>query len=235
MMNILQPGMTTLPAQIPNISVPTIVKEPETHIIPLWLRDTFARVQPTPILNYDGPPATSDYTEYAANAAVRLEAGASKHFLSGDKMFGYLYRHINQDMCNGIVTIVIPGLRNLYWTNRTLLPRDEQQPVEAAQTKPLPRFHNIYSYDSLSNYRQIANVPEYQLIGSITPYDVIHIPVRYFVDRINFQQPIEAELTPTDIKIQLSYEPYDFWDDEYQNIINHVDLTCGVPTAQIVQ
>jgi len=190
--------------------------------IPVWLRDTYARIEDKAIVKFDSFPKVNERSEIAALAAINSEPGGSKHFITSNKMFGYLYR--NTKLCRGIITIVIPNLRNLYWDNRYSLVRSEQIPLETAMDKHLPVFYDIFDYRGLQYYRNFANVPEYQIIGNITPYDVVHVSAVDFIDRINKNQPILIGIPDTNIIISLDYEQYDLWDDQLQKLITNITL-----------
>ena len=193
-------------------------------IIPLRLEDLFARVQADRIFNWNGYTETSFFSEDAANAAVRMESGGSRLFLKANNMFGYLFRNISASMCSNVVNIIIPGLRNLYWQYRHLLPANEQNLLAISMQRELPSFTNIYSYRSLQYYGEKANISEYQLLGSITPYDVVHVPVEHFIDLLNRNQSIKVQLSPLPIIIDITYHDYDFWDNEYQKLIRYIDI-----------
>ena len=76
----------------------------------------------------------------------------------------------------------------------------------------------------LLNDETSSMVPMFQVYGNITPYDSVHIPVKYFLESINQKIPIIVELEGIGISIQFSYEEYDFWDPEKNRIIDTIDL-----------
>lgn len=91
-----------------------------------------------------------------------------------------------------IITFTMKGLRNLYYSNRDQLDQDTTIDLQIAIASP---------------------------IDEITRFDVFHISVCDFIDLIRSNESIEIQLSPTNLLIELQYEPYDFWSDEYQQII----------------
>lgn len=189
--------------------------------IPIWLRDTYARVHSQPIYKLEGPLSETIITEEAALAS--LTSSSSDLFLSGADVFTHLSRN---NVCDSTVTIVIHSLRDLYWNMRHMLPQSEVELLQIAMTQPLPKFKNIFDYSSLEKYRENYPLRLYQLFGTITPFSVIHIPVTHFVDALNAKQPLQIMLAGTGIVIQLAYEAYDFWDPETQSLIESVNNVC---------
>lgn len=204
----------------PSISRPSISRPLVT--IPIWLRDTYARVHSTPINNFQGLMNEDAAAEDAARDAVTRTD--SELFLSGGDVFTYLNRNLSRNLCDQTVTIVIHSLRDLYWNIRQTLPREEVNQLEIALRYPLPRFKDIFEYSSLEALRDTIPSPLYQLFGTLTPFSVIHIPVRHFIDTINRGNPIRVALTDTDIVIELHYEAYDFWDPSSESLVTHIDI-----------
>jgi hypothetical protein len=201
----------------------------QSRIIPIWLRDTYARIQSDSLYDLKGYNEENVNSEMGARDSLSKGISKSDLFLSGGDVFIYLNRNLDHGVCSQTVSIIIHGLRDLYWTNRSMLSIDELPLLQLAMRQPLPTFKNIFEYKSLEPFRDIINTPMYQLFGIITPYSVIHIPVRHFIESINRNEPIQAALTGTDIIIQLNYQPYDFWDFDTQSIINHINLDSRCP------
>jgi hypothetical protein len=195
-------------------------------IIPIWLRDTYAHVQDNPIYDLQGYFEEDRISEVAAYNQLNLDSNnfEANFFLRSSDIFTYISKH--QDMCDRVITIVIHGLRDVYWDNRKLLPPDEVVELELAMRQPLPVFRNIFDYKSLAGLTDRIRTPLFQLFNTITPFSVINIPVRYFIESINMNAPIQVELMGTNIILQFDYEPYDFWDFSTQKLITHIDLQC---------
>jgi hypothetical protein len=196
-------------------------------IIPIWLRDTYARVQPEPLLHLEGHIEENRNTEIEAAKALSHQSlpTGENLFLRSSDIFAFLSKHAG-DICDQTVAIIIRGLRDLYWNNRFSLSDDELIQLDIATRKPLPSFKNVFEYSSLEKYRDIFNTPMFQLFGDITEYNVINVPVKYFIESLNNNVPIQAEILGTGIIIQFDYEMYDFWDPDTESIINHIDLKC---------
>jgi len=174
-------------------------------IIPLWLRDVYGKVNSSPIYEMQGALNLDKGSEYQANELYDAE----QLFLKGDDLFAYIKDH--PDVIKQNVTIVIKGLTNLFWERRKLLP-EEIQNLSNAINQPAPDFKNVAEYQSLRN----IDSPLYQLFGNITPYNMLYIPVRDFVNSINQNIPIQVKINGLGIIISLHYRDYDFWDPKTQ-------------------
>lgn len=206
---------------IPLISIPqtpTIVPSTESglEIIPIWLRDTYAFIHSEPIYNFQGPLNESDTAEEIAKDFLQT---GSNLFISGGDVFTFLSRN---NLCDHTITLVIHSLRDLYWSVRNSLPREEVDRLEIALKQPLPHFKNIFEYKKLESKRDSYPSPLYQMFGTLTPFSVLHIPVRHFIQALNAQQPLQVVLNGTEIMIQLDYKLYDFWDPATQSLITHI-------------
>jgi len=208
--------------QLNELLFPSTIKS--SRIIPIWLRNTYVRVQPVPLYNLTGYYEENLNTEIAAKESLSKDISKSDLFISGGDVFSYLNKNLDHGICNQTINIIVQGLRDLYWNNRNMLYRNELTRLELAMKQPLPRFKNIFEYKSLQPFRDVINTKMFQLFGAITPFSVIHIPVRNFIEFINRNEPIQVTLTGTDITIQFNYQPYDFWDFDTQSMINYIDL-----------
>lgn len=192
--------------------------------VPVHLRSTFCRIEPNIIKNYDGPTEVSYLTEEAALSTVMNGQGGSLHFLTGDNMFAYVYKMIKSDKCSHKITFVVPGLRNLYWNHRKQLSDSDLSELKIAMNKPEPTFHDIFVYDRMFEYKKNADVSEYQIIGSITPFDVVHLPMIKFVYLLNNKGKLLFKLMSTNVILELQYEKYDFWDNEYNKLLENIEI-----------
>jgi hypothetical protein len=188
----------------------------------IYLRDTYGRIESDPIYDFNGYRRYEQGREAAIRAVNDYKLG-SKHFLRTTNLYGYLDRTINE-RCNDIITIVIPNLRNVYFNNRQRLSEEERRKLTVAVQEPLPKFKSIYDYPDLEILATEAHVPEYQVYGDITKYDVLHLPVRLFVEQINKREPLIFILKDVNVKISLSITPDDFWDNEYHRLITNVRI-----------
>ena len=195
-------------------------------IIPIWLRDTYARVAAQPLYNLQGPFVEDITTEALARDEIVKGLTGSNLFISGGDVFGHLHRTLTDATCNDVITIVIRGLRDLYWNHRDTLPPDELSQLDLSMRQPLPSFKNIFEYRSLAPLREVMNIPMYQAFGTITSYSVVHIPVRHFIQAINMNAPIDIALQDTNVIIRLDYESYDFWDFETESLVKYIDLNA---------
>lgn len=214
--------------QLNQLLYPVINKEP--LIIPIWLRDTYVRTQPDLLYELNGFNEENRDTEIAAIDSLSQGITKSDLFLSGGDVFIYLNRNLDHEVCSQTINIIIRNLHDLYWTNRDTLSEIQIRQLEIALKQPLPTFKNIFEYKSLDQLRNTINMPMFQLFGTITPFNVIYVPVIDFIESINKNEPIRAILPGTDIIIELHYQPYDFWDFDTNSLINHIDIEsrCNV-------
>jgi len=202
--------------------------EEGANIYEIPLRDTFTRFSPEKILRHSGwkEEEEGEGSARAARAAAEMELGGSKLYLSGDDMFGYLWRNLFGSNCNDVITIVVPGLRELFLDYLEYLDLEEQEMVKyVVENVPAPRFKNIYDYPELGRLGTRANVSEYQLFGEITPYDVVHFDVKNFVRAINSKSTIADIIIPNVLVVEFPYVESDFFDEEYQTYITRINLT----------
>lgn len=171
--------------------------------ISVYLRDTHATVQPHKITNWYG------FDEKDKEILTSL-SGAT-NFIKGHKIFSFLSKNFSPDNANDIVNIVIPGLRSKYYSNRKFLSEEEQKILELFSNRPVPKFINVSGEQT-----------DFQLFGSITQYDVLHIPVADFIRTLNNKEPLLIKLDALDIIIELSYSRSDFWDSKSQQLIEYI-------------
>jgi hypothetical protein len=124
-----------------------------TEVIPLRLRNVYARIEQIPIYEYRGKLDEIDE-----------ELKDNTIFISEDDIFAYSKNNVY----TGIVTIVISNLRDLYRDNRNTLPTEMINKLRVEMNKPSVKFRGIAD-------------GTYQLFGNVTPYDVLHILVSYFI------------------------------------------------------
>ena len=166
-----------------------------TEVLPLWLRDVFGRIEKIPVYEYRG--LLDGIDDEQVNNSI---------FISADDIFAYCSK---QKLYTGMLVIAIPNLRDLYWNKRKLLSVEEVNKLSIEMEEPPTRFRDIGS-------------GMYQLFGNITPYDIIHIPVSYFIECLNRKVSIEVMLNNTNTTIRLDYLQHDFWDVEEEQLIENI-------------
>lgn len=198
--------------------------------IDIYLRDVYARVQSSAITEFTGLSTQNDDSERAAIKRITTGEFSQEYFLKATDIYRYLYRHKSSHE-HDIVTIVIPGLRDQYYSNKLMFNTDERQDITIKMSTPRPTFFNIWDYKKLEHYQdiftRISNDPvldsgliEYQVFGEITPYDVVHISVKDFIQAINDRQPIIINIPL--MTITLWYEPSDFFDPQFDMVLTQV-------------
>lgn len=212
----------------------------QSQLIKIWLRDTYSQIHPTPIYDIEGfDPSISRSRIYPNDNLIylldNLKIHADKYsddifypdsdlFLNSSDIFGYLNKNIKHGVCDAYIIIVINNLRDIYWNNRHLLPQEELPALELSTEKYLPTFVNIFDYQALNEYATSISTPIYQLYGDISPYNVVNIPVKYFIESINTNQSIKVKISDINTTIELNYEPYDFWSFANESIVNYIDI-----------
>lgn len=195
-------------------------------IIPLWLRDIYAKVEQYPISTREGLEEVSRDTEALAAAELQKLLPDTSLFIGGSDLYSYLSRYITNEMCDHVITFVITNLRDLYWNMRLNLSIEQQVQLDRAMNKSLPHFQNIFDYPSLQNLGPELPTHLFQLIGDITPFSVIHVPVRDFINAVNNKLPVLVWLPELAIIIQLSYQEADFWDTQVGQLIDYIPISC---------
>lgn len=165
------------------------------EVIPMWLRDLFGRIEQDYVYEYRGTLNENDDSRDVKNL-----------FMSANNIFPYLSKN---KIFAGIITIIIPNLRDLYWNKRNLLTSEEIIKLSSRMNEPLTKLEYI-------------GLGQFRLKGNVTPYDVLHIPVDYFIQSLNEKISIEIVLNKMNTIIRLDYSPHDFWDFETQQLINNI-------------
>lgn len=115
----------------------------------------------------------------------------------------------------------------------------ERPVIDATIDRPSFEFYDIYDYPSVSETIRNDDLAQYQLIGKVTPYDVLHISVNdyvtyiknkvpitiavnSYVTRIENGVPITVIIPNNELMMELDYEEYDFWDQAYSAIIDNI-------------
>jgi hypothetical protein len=196
-------------------------------VIPVWLRDIYAKVEPYPLLDVEGLEEVSKDTEQLAALELQKLLPKTSLFIRGSDLYSYLSRYITADMCNHVITFVIVSLRDLYWNMRLNLSIQQQAQLDMVMNKRAPQFQNIFDYPLLQDLGPEVPTHLYQLIGDITPFNVVHVSVRDFINAVNNKLPIPVWLPELAIIIQLSYEEADFWDTQVGQLIDYIPIDCG--------
>lgn len=180
------------------------------------LSNTYGGVGPDRIFYMKGFDVIGEQSEYSAYLKLNMQGGRI-HFLEGNKIFGYIRRNIRKH-CGDTVTLIVPGLRDIYKTHIELFPDDY---YNINNINDDFSFYNVYNYASFRYMNK--NVNEYQLVGTITQYDVLHIPVVIFLALMNNKEPLIFKLNEY-ITIYITYTNSDFFDIEYQKELNYIDI-----------
>lgn len=187
------------------------------------LRQIYSRFQRKKIFYMYGfdPDIDIDFLHENAMHTFNMTGYGSSHFLSGNNMFGYIHRNLDTSTCNNWITFVIPDLRTIYLRNIEQLDDTKRELLlESVDTNP-PTFHNASSIKGNIELSRMFNYFEYQLLGEITPFDVLHITAKDFVYCINHKIPLKFILNDLQIIITLTYIEEDFWDTQYQENLTY--------------
>lgn len=157
------------------------------------------------VMNWCGYKRPDEEAESVVVEAL-TKSDRSRLFMPGDQAF--------KSSRNGEwVTFIIPGLRQIY---PEVDNKDRNYLLQTmCSGKELPTFYNIDEYGSIKG-RQPDIL--YQLIGDITPYDVLHVRVEDLKDTMRFNLP-----DANGSIITLRYERKPFIDmDVKENKFNNV-------------
>lgn len=196
-------------------------------IIGLNLRDLYGRYQEDKINNWIGLKKENmkdGIGERAAIDSLELRETGSKNFMKCNDIVVFLARNYSKEQENFYVNIVVPGLQSKYFENRNFLTKDERDTLEFVRNSEQPIFFDIYKYRSVKKYKKYVNIREYQLFGSLNPYEVLNIPVKHFINSLNEKKPINVKLGDTNLVIQLQYETSDFYDKAIEKTIGKINI-----------
>lgn len=149
-----------------------------------WVRESFelkkcfSRIESEAIFRGRGVAS-----EDTAVAAVNMTTGGSRNWLNTNRMYEYLHRNPSHVRRNDIVTVCVPGLREMY--SDYVYGEYKAEYIRQTRNADLIGFANIYRYRSLRHWESRINMYEYQLDGQITGFDVLHFKVHDFVRMMN--------------------------------------------------
>lgn len=152
----------------------------------VWLRDIYGTINKKKIYN------SSEET---------------LQFYPGNELF-YLISRYYKDM-SGIITLVIPGIRTIYYKYKDELSENDKGPLQLAFRSPLPKFDTtdgVYSVDE-----------------NLMPYDVVHITIRDFAKILAKKEELSIFLYPTTVKLNFLYDNSDFWSTKEQRMVDKLE------------
>lgn len=180
------------------------------------IRTLYIKIYKQPIFFIQGSINDDSFAEETAKSM--LEQGLKSNlFILCDDLVKYLDKYMNYELCDSVITFVICGLRELYWTYRDRLSKDEFIQLDISMSQPPPDFKNIFRYSWAEEYYNKFNMDLFQPFGIIGPYDVIHVPFLKFVRNVVIGLPIHVELSDLNIVLELHYNE---WDDEINKLID---------------
>jgi hypothetical protein len=188
----------------------------------LWLRDVYLHSQDDLLHSLVSFSEVSQESEDEAQKELRKPFDKSKLFMTGNNIFEYLGANILAR--DKVLSIVIVGLRDHYVSNSSRLSDELQLDLRIAEGEPRVMFKDIFEYPSLSNMSDHVNIRLYQVIGTVTPFDVINIPADYLITCINNKQPINLVIPHLHEPLVLEWELYDLWNNAYQSVVDKIDL-----------
>ena len=127
-------------------------------------------------------------------------------FYKGNELF-YIITKYHKNL-SGIITLVVPGLRNIYYKYRDELSEDDMGPLNLAIRSELPTFETTDGIYSVNEY--------------LMPYDVVHISVRDFTKTLDEKKELSITLSPTSVKINFLYDMSDFWAKNAQKLVTNL-------------
>ena len=209
---------------------------------PMWLENTYAILRNTPITYLEGyleeDPENDEKTDQERQDAQRIYAEdmktkITKLFVKGTDMYVTLATLLKMnekidDMCNFTICLVNKTFRDIYIENKRNLSEEESYNLEMrTKNQPQPVFKSIFEYKRLSKYAH-DSIPMYQLFNDIMPYDVINVPIKYFVECINNAVPITISIAEIKVTLQIDYDKKNLWDPYHKKFINYInpELFC---------
>lgn len=191
----------------------------------LNLRDVFVYVNGNErIINWSGFKTVSPDSELAAlNALQEKGSPRSKLFTGGISLF---HKSIKD---TDVINIAIPGLRDYY--ERKPLDSDTQMMKLFCSIKDTFTFYNVRNYNSLSDGKLLGDWNRFQLIGDLTPYDVLYMTGLQFREAVASNLPI-LFMVEGAVPIRINYDKSDkvqlkSWSSDDQVFIslpNQIDI-----------
>ena len=180
------------------------------------LNDLYAYVGEK-IYNWNGFKEVSQQSEeYAYFGYYQVEdVKCSKLFCGASNLFNDYIKGIYDG--NEFITFIIPGLREIYSANQKLLPSSEITMFFESADKDVPKFKNISEYSSIKMDKN--DISLYQLMGDITPYDVLHISFKDFLSVIDSSKMFKFQLNSIKYNINIYYDSSDMYDPETDSIM----------------
>jgi hypothetical protein len=141
-------------------------------------------------------------TEEQSLLALQMEPGGASHFLKANKMFEYIM--YNKEHLANCVTLVVPGLREVYH-------------ALGIGVGPLPEL-KVESVFGTIGFQMMQNMGEYR-IGGVCPLDVLHIQGWLFCNTIKVspEGAFHFQIAPgAAVEVRWSNSKGDFFSSQYQ-------------------
>lgn len=142
----------------------------------LNLSDLYASIGDAPIIYRSGP--TQDFEQ---DAVAALKSVNNRLFINAGDLSTIIRADRQYYSDDKIISIIIPGLRGVYTDRRNLTTGEISKSIITYQNMDMPTFVDIYQYPSLTHMRPYVETLDYQLLGEITPADVVTISVKEFI------------------------------------------------------
>ena len=141
---------------------------------------------------------------------------SSPVYFSGNQLYIELIK--NWKSYNGWVNIVIPGLNQYYYKYLSRFSQNDRLELKSLLSKDRPKFvkdtyrTGVYTIDQLPNTDN-----DDQPITE--KFDVVHIKIQDFLKSLKNNTPLIINMLNGE-NIHLSYEKYDFWDDDNKILVD---------------
>lgn len=130
-------------------------------------------------------------------------------FLPGTLTYQHFWNH-PEDICDNILTIVIPGLRYKYLDYINFISESERPTILNYLLKPLP------SFDYIEN--------KFVMSGTLNGYDVVYMRADDFVTALNKREEISMAVYP--FTLILRTKEYDFYDEDRRELLSPINIPC---------
>ncbi len=180
------------------------------------LRDAYAIIKPRPLYNLMGSVKVNDNSEQESIFSYN----SGNLFVKGNDVLSIINQNI-KNYCGWYITFVLPSLTDHFLDNSEYLSEEEHVTLLELSNTSNPKFKNIYEYDYFDEIQY--TLPLYQMFGVITPYNVLHISVKDFVEMINDRNAPLFVLDEIYSIIGLYYEEYDLYDKQQGKMIKRIE------------
>jgi len=128
-------------------------------------------------------------------------------FVKGNELPRFINENDAKISDKDLISIYHPNINNIYWENRKMLSITDLEFLTDYMKQSAPDFINISEYE----------MQTYHLSNDVIGYNMLYITVKDFIKAID-NKSMSIKLPDIDLKIELRYELYDFYNRDTQSL-----------------